>query len=190
MTGPNARWRGIPFDVVDGWPRPVHGCAALPAESGLTIGSIWLDDEERDWLASRPGLQSVRIDEHDGHEEYGTTPPGQDEPTEWRTLVIPELPVPVPSESRGHDLFQWVCDTHGTEGRLLMWDETQTWWLASDAFPELIVVSARADCPILPEPGDTHTLSLDPDELVPEAREQIAILRRAYNLPASSAPTN
>lgn len=114
-------WRGAPFGVVDGWPRPLPDCTVVPAEAGITIGSLWLSDEGERWLAARTSLLSPRIDDHEGEERFGPgVRPDASQGESWMKTVPQQL---VPAEARGGAAFiAWASYTQGADGRLLMWD--------------------------------------------------------------------
>jgi hypothetical protein len=59
---------------------------------------------------------------------------------------VPLVPVAVPPETlAGSRLFsEWVMDTHGALGRLLIWDESLRWWVAQEPDLELMITCAPA----------------------------------------------
>lgn len=128
----------VPFELDHGWPVAIAGLPVIACEAGISLGSVVLS--ERSWRtlhALRP--VSVRIDDHTETEGWTTThPDGEQEVTEF---VVPTQPVEVPAQV-DLDFDQWVKDTHGGLGRLMMWDSRLDWWLINDPDLELTLICA------------------------------------------------
>jgi hypothetical protein len=117
----------VPFAVLDGWPERLPGCAVSLRETGIMLGSFFLEDDE--WASLRKSrVVSVRIDDHPVSEEF----------------QIPTSPVPVPTNVlvRAPDLQDWVAEIHGSVGRLLLWDESYRWWIVQEVDLELLLTCA------------------------------------------------
>jgi hypothetical protein len=131
----------VPFTVLDGWPERLRGCVVSLRESGITLGSLMLEDDE--WASLRTSrIVSVRIDDHRKFDGWTTRgPDGSESQVEFE---IPTSPVPVPASVlvSDADLLEWVGQTHGALGRLLLWDASQRWWLVQEPDLELLVICA------------------------------------------------
>lgn len=130
-----------PFAWSDGWPEPLSNNVVTMQEAGITLGGLLLEDWEWHALLTRPVL-SLRVDEHpaiDGwttHHLDGT-----------RSIVEFDVPlnaVVVPPHALAHSraFEEWVMDTHGALGRLLLWDETKQWWMVNEPDLELLLTCA------------------------------------------------
>ena len=53
----------LPFDVSNGWPAALPGCVVTIRETGVSLGSLDLDDAEWRVLRAEP-VFSLRIDDH------------------------------------------------------------------------------------------------------------------------------
>jgi hypothetical protein len=131
----------VPFALSDGWPQPIPGCVETIRETGIVLGSLLLEDDEWRALRSSP-LLSLRIDDHP---ETGGWTTRQPDGTESHTdFEVPLAPVVVPptalTDSRAFS--EWVMETHGASGRLLIWDESQRWWMVHEPDLELVVICA------------------------------------------------
>lgn len=119
----------VPFEIERGWPTAVPGNTVIACEAGIILGSILLSDQSWASLRGR-GALSLRIDE--------TPPPSND-------FVVPTRPIQVPDSALENStaLRNWVLDTHGSDGRLLLWDEGMDWWLVNDADLELALICSQ-----------------------------------------------
>lgn len=119
----------VPFEIDRGWPIVIPGSTVVACEAGILLGSILLSDQS--W-ASFPGrgILSLRIDE--------TPPPSNG-------FVVPTSPIHVPDSALANSaaFCDWVLDTHGGIGRLLLWDEETDWWLVNDADLELALICSH-----------------------------------------------
>jgi hypothetical protein len=139
MPTPNASV--LPFRIEDGWPVGLPGCRVTLRETGILLGSLYFDDVE--W--ARLGLhavQTIRIDDHAVTDGWTTRhPDGSEESTEFTVPMSPER-VPRAALSTPRTFGDWVSDVHGGSGRLLVWDETLTWWWAQDPDLEALLMCA------------------------------------------------
>lgn len=105
------------------------------------LGSLLLDDWEWQVLRTRPVL-SLRVDEHPATDGWTTRLPDGTESVAG--FAIPLRPVVVPQSALAHgSAFQeWVMDTHGALGRLLLWDESEGWWMVNEPDLELLLICA------------------------------------------------
>jgi hypothetical protein len=144
----------VPFSIRDGWPEPLDGTQVTVSEAGIQLGSLILADT--DWSALRASIVfALRIDEHPRTAGYTTRSP---DGAETRTdFVIPTHPVVAPAIALtgGNTFSDWVWETHGAEGLLLVWDRSHRWWLLHD--PDL-------EAQILCAPTGTFEPDSDPDE--------------------------
>jgi hypothetical protein len=84
--GPEA----VPFPLRDWWPEPISNCTVTICDTGITLGSLLLDDSE--WRSiSRASVFSLRIDDHP--EEDGWTTNHPDGTQTSRSFVIPNEPI-------------------------------------------------------------------------------------------------
>ncbi|RJS45611.1 hypothetical protein [Nocardioides cavernaquae] len=131
----------LPFVVRDGWPESIDGTAVTFYEAGLVLGDMAFDLPRPSSRPQHHGWLTVRIDAHQAVEEWKAGPPRR-----LRTvrLHVPVEPVLVPESAlRDNATFgDWINSTHGFFGRLLVWDESLTWWAAHDADLELVITSA------------------------------------------------
>jgi len=128
----------LPFGFSGGWPDALPGCVMTFRETGIVLGSLLLDDEEWRALRSTPVL-SLRVDVHPALDGWTTKhPDGTESLVEFE---IPLVPVVVPPEALAHSraFSEWVMNTHGTLGRLLIWDESRRWWMAQEPDLELVI---------------------------------------------------
>lgn len=119
----------VPFEIERGWPNPVPGKPVIACEAGIFLGEIDLSDQS--WASLRGGLiLSLRIDE---------SPPSSN------GFVIPTSPLQIPDSvlNSSRALNNWVMDTHGSVGRLLLWDEGKEWWLTNDAYHEVTLICSQ-----------------------------------------------
>jgi hypothetical protein len=133
----------LPFPITDGWPVALPGCVTTIRESGITLGTLLLEDDEWQTLRSGP-VFSMRVDDHPLMDGWTAQhPDGAESHVEFE---IPLAPVLVPSVAlTGREAFSdWVMDTHGALGRLLIWDESRRWWMAQEPDLELVITSAPA----------------------------------------------
>jgi hypothetical protein len=121
----------------------VPGCLVTIRETGIVLGSLLLEDEE--WRVLRPTtVFSLRVDDHPALDGWATQHPvGSESRVEFE---IPLTPVVVPPEALAHGraLSEWVMDTHGALGRLLIWDESRRWWMVHEPDLEVLVTCAPA----------------------------------------------
>ncbi len=131
----------LPFDISDGWPAALPDCVVTIRETGITLGSLGLDDDEWHVMQAEPVL-SLRIDDHPAPE--GWSPNRPDGTEEYGEFEIPMVPVVVPSDALDHGgtFWDWVMDTHGSVGRLLIWPESRRWWMTQEPDLELVVTCA------------------------------------------------
>lgn len=118
-----------PFEIERGWPNAIPGKSVIACEAGITLGEIDLSDQS--WASLRGGLiLSLRIDE--------SPPPSNG-------FVIPTSPLQISDSALDSTraLNNWVMDTHGSVGRLLLWDEGKEWWLANDAYHEVTLICSQ-----------------------------------------------
>ncbi|MEI2277453.1 hypothetical protein OHC50_08260 [Paenarthrobacter ilicis] len=119
----------VPFELEGGWPATIPGTAVIAFEAGITLGGIDLSDQS---LASLRGGRtlSLRIDE--------APPPSIG-------FVVPTSPIRIPDSALENyrSLNDWVMDTHGGVGRLLVWNEGMDWWLVNDADLELTLICSQ-----------------------------------------------
>jgi hypothetical protein len=131
----------LPFRIEDGWPVRLAGCRVTLRETGILLGSLNFDAEE--WAdLDLHAVHSIRIDDHSATDGWSTRhPDGSEEST---TFTIPMAPVPVPEDvlSTPRTFGEWVSDAHGSSGRLLVWDDTLTWWWAQDPELEALLMCA------------------------------------------------
>lgn len=139
MPTPNASV--LPFRTEDRWPVALRGCQVTLRETGILLGSLSFDDQE--WASlNQKQVQSIRIDDHPATDGWTTRhPDGSEDSTEF---TVPMTPVSVPSgaltTSRAFEA--WVMNVHGGSGRLLVWDETFTWWCVQDPDLEAMFICA------------------------------------------------
>ncbi len=132
----------LPFDVSNGWPAALSGCVVTIRETGVSLGSLDLDDAEWRVLRAEP-VFSLRIDDHP--ETHGWTTIHPDGTKTHREFEIPLTPVVVPPATLNHHdrtFWDWVMDTHGAEGRLLIWPESRRWWMVQEPDLELVLTCA------------------------------------------------
>jgi hypothetical protein len=131
----------LPFPLLDGWPIALPGCIVTIRETGITLGSLLLEDKEWRAMQSTP-VFSLRIDDHPILDEWTTKhADGSESSIEFE---IPLNPVVVPTQTldSSRAFSEWVMDTHGAVGRLLLWDGTHRWWMAQEPDLELVVTCA------------------------------------------------
>lgn len=131
----------LPFSLRDGWPEPIPGCTVTIRETGITLGSLLLDDPE--WrLIRRAPVLSLRIDDHPETDGWTTNHPDGTQTSE--SFVVPVRPVTVPAHALGHGraLEEWVWEVHGAVGRLILWDAAGLWWLTQEPDLEMALVCA------------------------------------------------
>lgn len=131
----------LPFPLLDGWPIALPGCDLTIRETGVGLGSLMLEDEEWRAMRSTP-VFSLRIDDHPILDSWTTRhPDGSESSGEFE---IPLNPVAVPTQALADSraFTDWVMDTHGGRGRLLLWDGTHHWWMAQESDLELVVTCA------------------------------------------------
>ena len=169
----------VPFRMRDGWPEPVANAEVVVTEAGIQLGSLLLTDA--DWSALQASdVFALRIDEHPPTTGYTTRSP---DGTETRTdFVIPTRPVVAPAAAlTGANAFSdWVWETHGADGLLLIWDQSREWWLVHDPDLEVQIVCA---------PPSTFEPDPDADEpfvwlpgLTTVGRERVTTLIARYSL--------
>jgi hypothetical protein len=110
-------------------------------ETGVALGSLLLEDEEWRVMRSTP-VFSLRIDDHPILDGWTTRhPDGSKSSVEFE---IPLNPVVVPAQTLAGSrvISEWVMDTHGARGRLLLWDGAHRWWMAHEPDLELVVICA------------------------------------------------
>lgn len=131
----------VPFSLTDGWPLPVRDSEVTIRETGITLGSLAWQDVE--WMTVRTRhVLSLRIDEHPHSDGWVTRhPDGREESMEFR---IPLVPTTVPSSALQHSraFEEWTHSVHGALGRLLVWDDSEEWWLVQEPDLELMVTAA------------------------------------------------
>lgn len=131
----------LPFAFSDGWPDALPGCVTTIRESGVVLGSLLLED--REWRTLRSGRTfSLRVDDHPARDGWTSKQPdGSESRTEFE---IPLNPVLIPPEALtdSRAFLEWVMDTHGATGRLLVWDESRRWWMAHEPDLELVITCA------------------------------------------------
>lgn len=139
MTRPVAD--ALPIELLDDWPKEFAGCVIGTRDASQLIGDIWLDDKE--WAEfSRCPISSVRIDDHPPIDGWST----ETGYLRWRRRTdnfyeVPVEPVSVPLVALVDEITfgEWVRETHGSSGRLLIWSDDRSWWLVHDADLEIIV---------------------------------------------------
>lgn len=130
----------LPFDIVNGWPAALPDCVVTIRETGIALGSLHLEDDEWRVLQAEP-LYSLRIDDHPATYEWTTTE--QDGTETSCQFAIPLVPVLVPGTAiDGRVFHDWVLDTHGGLGRLLVWPESRRWWMTQEPDLELVLTCA------------------------------------------------
>jgi hypothetical protein len=132
----------LPVALTTGWPEPLADSHVVLRESGITLGSILMDDDE--WPTLRASsVYSVRIDDHPATDGWKTTEPDGTETQ--HEFEIPTSPVPVPPKAltSSRDLSDWVWSTHGALGRLLLWDNQRTWWIVQEPDLELTLLCGQ-----------------------------------------------
>ncbi|KAA1424069.1 hypothetical protein [Nocardioides antri] len=164
----------LPFVLSDGWPDPLPGCVVTFRESGIVLGSLLFEDDEWRALRSGPAL-SLRIDEHPVMDGWTTRDPdGTETHVEFE---IPLLPVTVPPAAMAHSraFEEWVWDTHGSLGRLLLWDEPRHWWIVQESDLELAITCAPKG--MLSETSEALSwLSFGTEK----GRQEVSALRERY----------
>ena len=132
----------LPVPLASGWPEPLAGSQAVLRESGITLGSILMDDDEWPALGASP-VYSVRIDDHAASLGWTTTTPDGTET--HHEFEIPTFPVLVPPQAlaSSRELSDWVWCTHGALGRLLLWDAGRTWWIVQEPDLELTLLCSQ-----------------------------------------------
>lgn len=131
----------LPVALTGGWPEPLPGLRVTLREGGGVLGSLYLDDDEWSTIRSAP-VYSVRIDDHAATHEWTATEP--DGTVIHHETEIPTSPVLVPPDVLERDLMMWALETHGAQGRLLLWDDRRTWWIVQEADLELWLLCAPA----------------------------------------------
>lgn len=170
---------GVPFRIHDGWPDQLADAVVTVSEAGITLGGLLLGDA--DWASLRASVVfTLRIDDHPLTDGFITRHPnGAEERTEF---AIPTTPVVAPTVAlaSGREFSEWVWQTHGAVGRLLVWDRSQAWWIVNE--PDL-------EAQILCAPAGRFEHDSDPDEpfawlpsLTDHGRERVAYLAERYRL--------
>jgi hypothetical protein len=138
---PKPSQAAYPFTWYDGWPEPLADSVVTLREAGIGLGGLLLDDWEWRALLARPVL-SLRVDEHPATDRWTTH--HTDGTTSVAEFHIPLTAVVVPPGALAHHrAFQeWVMETHGALGRLLVWDETERWWMVNEPDLELLLTCA------------------------------------------------
>ncbi len=135
----------------------------VAVEAGITLGSLGLDQQTYAVIRSTGAAWSLRIDEHPEMDGWTTTNP--DGSTEETTFAIPTEPVPIPEALLVDDrtFMDWVWSTHGALGRLLLWDEAQTWWILNhpDLEATLLCSGPEVLSALLPD-EDLQALAREP----------------------------
>ena len=124
----------------------------------------------------------MRIDERPATAGYTTrSPDGTEVSTEFAIPTIPEV-APATALTGGNTFPDWVWETHGATGLLLVWDRSQRWWLLHDPDIEVQILCA---------PTSTFDLDADPDEpfawlpgLTDVGRAKVAYLTARYGFRA------
>lgn len=166
----------LPFSLSEGWPEVLPGRLVTIRETGITLGSLLLEDDELQKLRSVPVL-TLRIDDHPEMDGWTTKhPDGTETHVEF---AIPLAPVVVPpqalTDSRAFE--EWVMDTHGAVGRLLVWDESRDWWMTQEPDLELVVTCAPSGL-FSDESEELSWWSIGTDS----GRQQVDQLRARYRL--------
>lgn len=171
-TSPEA----LPFTWGDGWPEPLPDSVVTLREAGIALGSLILEESEWQTLRSRPVL-SLRVDDHPVTD--GWTTHRQDGTEESVEFSIPLTAVVVPPDALAHGraFSDWVMDTHGSLGRLLLWDETKGWWMVNDPDLELLLSCAPPGM-FVEESDDLSWLPIGTDA----GRQMVEALRARYGL--------
>jgi hypothetical protein len=172
---PNA----IPFDIRDGWPEPLAGSTVTATEAGITLGDLLLGQHDWDVLRAAAVL-TLRIDNHPLVHGWTTREPDGTETAS--RFVIPTTPTLAPTAALTSNiaLSDWVWMVHGADGLLLLWDQSETWWLVNDPDLELLLTCAP--------PGLFET-DRDPDApfswlpgLTNHGRAKVTFLETRYRL--------
>lgn len=107
------------------------------------------------------------------------TPDGSEDRVDFSIPVVPVV-APSPALVSGREFSEWVWQTHGSLGRLLVWDGSRKWWLVNEPDLEVQIVCAsvgRFDRH--PEPEEPFTWL---PSLTDSGRERVAYLTDRYGL--------
>lgn len=174
----------LPFPLRDGWPDPLPGLAVVDQEAGCGLGELLL--AASDWSALRSTqVWTARLDEHPPvNREAREAPDADGTPVE---SPVPAHPVVAPPEVLQDALTfrDWVTETHGARGRLLMWDSTRTWWMLNDPDVETQLICAPPGTFANEEPFEEPFGWLPPVILTDYGRNKIELLSSRYGLPTS-----
>jgi hypothetical protein len=169
----------VPFSIRDGWPEPLANAGVTAREAGIQLGSLFLTDA--DWSALQASVVfALRIDEHPPMTGYTTRSP---DGTETRTdFVIPTRPVVAPAAALtgGNAFSDWVWETLGADGLLLVWDQSREWWLVHDPDLEVQIVCAPPST-FEPDPHPGAPFAWLPG-LTTVGRGRVAMLTARYGL--------
>lgn len=130
----------LPVRLVNGWPVRLPDSALRATEAGLILGAFHLPGLIEALRQSYPAL-SLRIDDHVESESW-TDNQGRT----IRVVVPPSVAVAVPEETLEDvdSLEQWLQETHGSTGRVLLAEPTGAWWIVNDADLELSLTCGPA----------------------------------------------
>src|SRR3712207_1213079 len=94
----------LPVALRSGWPESFPGSRVILRETGITLGSLLLEEDE--WQIVRASvIYSVRIDDHARTDRWTSTESGRETQHEFE---IPTSPVLVPREAIDSNLTDWV----------------------------------------------------------------------------------
>lgn len=150
----------------DGWPEPLPGVAVRASESSIVLGLTAAPTVVGAWLSS--GKVSVRRIGPD------------------LAVPMPQLIVPKEALSEPNAFQEWVFQSVGPTGRMLVWPDDESWWIVEDADWEVTIAcgpSGLLDL-IADEDADDEFLSwIGPaDRLTQAARIEAAQLVTMYGL--------
>jgi hypothetical protein len=170
---------GVPFYVGDGWPDRLAGAVVTASEAGVLLGSLLLADSA--WASLRASIVfALRIDDHPVMDGLTTRyPDGSEEHREFAIPVAPSM-VPTAALTSSRTFSDWVGQTHGLVGRLLVWDRSQEWWIVNEPDLEVQILCAPVDR-FERDPHPDQPFSWLP-RLTDHGRQQVAYLTRRYGL--------
>lgn len=133
---------GVPFELEEGWPSAIAGEAVIACEAGIMLGAIYFSEATLQALKGT-GVLSLRIDEHEEVDGWTSRQPnGRAVSSDF---IIPTLPLEVPDKAlqTPWSFVEWAMDSHGSLGRLLLWDAGADWWILNEPDLELTLMCSE-----------------------------------------------
>jgi hypothetical protein len=113
-------------------------------EAGTTLGSLGLPQGGYERLHRHGPVLSLRIDDHPETDGWRQVAPDATV-TNVREFRVPPNPVVVPTDAllSNRAFSEWVRETHGALGRLLLTNQAGSWWLVNEPDLELTLLCGQ-----------------------------------------------